>query len=201
MKKIILILIIVLISQNGYMSGSRKEVLMQERCSRNYNIFEIKITNNVQGVVQEIDEVNKSVSSFHGYSAVIIKVINRSNQSPLSEDFHIKFSSSETTLLKKIKKNGISNLEVNDPVIIMDSENIRYTIIYEVRGLHKIFFYHYSADAVDSVKTGETYILIADNIFSNENGVLYGNVGYGLYPDSPKIREKIDAILNSDKTF
>ena len=197
MKKALVLLFILFITQNGHLSGSRKKVPLRERCSKFNNIFIVKIVNTVNGIVREIDTVNKSVSSFHGYSAVILKIINKSNQLPSREAFHIKFPSAETTLLEKIKAKGIEHVAAKDTIIIMNAENIKYSIIYEVQGLRKIFFYYYSPDAVKTVQIGGTYILIADNSFSRENGVLYGNVDYGLYPNTAKMRERISTILKS----
>jgi hypothetical protein len=53
----------------------------------------------------------------------------------------------------------------------------------------------FCADAAAEIKPGNSCIFISDGAPSKKNGVFYGNIEYGLYPDTKEMRTKITEVL------
>ena len=193
---IILSFIIIFSAQDAFMSGMEQLEPLDKCFSKNSYVFLVTLTDTISGIVEELDNVSKDISGQFCYIAKINEIIhNKVGTSPRPEQWHIRFPATYDNLLKKIKKQGPGALEVNDLVIITDHENIHYSIMYHVDGQHKIFYYYACQDAAESININKKYFLIVENTFSPDNGVLYGNVDFGLYPATNTIRKKIIQIL------
>jgi hypothetical protein len=178
------------------MSGKIEEIELKDCCSNHNPICLVEIMGPIQGVVHELEGVDVNASRRHGFKAKILDVLNQTGSAfPAEENWHIRFPFPENRHLKEIKARGISALYPNETIFIMDSENISYTITYHVEGKHKIFIYSHCPDSVETVDAGQNYIFIASTLFSLKNRVLYGNIEYGLYPDTLEMLEKINVIL------
>jgi hypothetical protein len=189
-------------SINAYPSGMVQEVALEKIVSLQSNVFVVRITGFSTVKIKEFAAVaDKNDDSFvyQGYySAEIIDIINKSNQTGRADDsLTMLFSKPERQLIDKVIKKGIEGLQSGDTVFVMDAENLHHTYMYHVQGLRKIVYYYRSADAVKNIEKDSTCILISNAGFSKKNGVLYGNVGYGIFPDTAEMRDKIDAILKT----
>jgi hypothetical protein len=198
---IILSFIIIFSAQDAFMSGMEQLEPLDKCFSKNSYVFLVTLTDTTSGIVEELDNVSKDISGQFCYIAKINEIIhNKVGNSPNPEQWHIHFSAPYDKMLKKIKDVGPGAIKVNDKVIITDHENIQYSIMYHVDGMHKIFYYYACQDAAKSIKINKKYFLIVDNTFSPDNGVLYGNVDFGLYPATNTMRKKILQILKQSNS-
>ncbi len=200
MKIKIILLFFILSTRGASPSGSLKKVPFDDLFSLNDNIFAVKIIKEFEAVIDELDKVNPAVSRKKVYQAVITEVISKSSRSSETKDrWHVSFPESEKKEAKerKIKKTDLSE---NDVIYIMDYQDINYSVIYYVEERHKIFYYYYCPEAAGSIESGRSYIFITDGQYS-QNGVFYGNLKFGLYPDKQKIRQKINKVLKNLKNL
>jgi len=162
----------------------------------------VKIAGPTSVTIKELTQAAKKtapeIANKYYYPAQIVEIINKGESlREHEESWTILFSPRENAILKKIKKSGVGNIDVNDTIFIMDREDLSYSMIYYVEGRHKIFSYYYCTDAASEIKAGESYIFISNGVPSHKNGVFYGNVDFGLYPDTKEMRAKIASILEN----
>ncbi|MFP4165000.1 MAG: hypothetical protein ACLFVE_13555 [Chitinispirillaceae bacterium] len=198
MKTVKLLFMIIILAKAGYMSGRVKEVELKDMYLSTSNIFRVKIVGDSKARVKEIEEKmgKKASPEFHLYRAVVIEQLHFSDQFDTNEEnWTLLFSSPEDSNSRMIEGGKISIPDAEDTIIIMDQEYISQSMIYHVKGLRKIFIHYRCPDAAERIKTGETYLFISDKLATSKNGVYYGNIDFGLYPDTEKIREKITSVL------
>lgn len=200
MKLHTLVLLMLIFPGAGYMSGTVENIELKKRLDKDRPVYLVKIIGSSTVTIKELKEAIKvedaKIADQHYYSAEIIEIINAGNISPDDEEqWTMLFSLQEKAILKKIKKNGVAQVSVTDTIFIFDREDLRYSFIYYVEGMHKIFYYYRCVDASQKIEIGKTYLFVAGKSFSIKNGVLYGNVDYGLYPDTKAMRKKITGIL------
>jgi hypothetical protein len=202
MKKILLVFLLLVFAKEGYMSGEGKDIELSSRLDKRRNVYVVKIIGSSSVAIKEIKKASKDPTAADKsyYSAQIIEIINRGPGTwENEEEWTMLFSKKENSILAKIRKNGISGVKVHDTIFIMDAEDLSYSYIYEVEGRHKIFYYYHCADVAEKINNGETYLFIGDASVSKKNGVFYGNIDYGLYPNTKSMRDKIEGILKTSR--
>lgn len=203
MKHLTLLLLALLPACSALASGTREEVALKDRLDKRSWVYAVTITGTSKVTIKELKTAAKSdteISGAYYYSAAIAGIISRGESSLDSEEpWTMLFSARERATLKKAKESGAEKIGVSDTVFIMDAEDLSCSMTYYVEGRHKIFIYYYCADASAEIKPGKSYIFISNSAPSRKNGVFYGNVGYGLYPDTKAMRKKIKSILAPDR--
>jgi hypothetical protein len=200
MKRLILLLLVLFFSREGFMSGAREEVALKNVLQTRNNVYVVNIIGSYSVTIKEIKKKvqknDRELADKVYYAAKIVAIINKGDSSRNDkESWTMLFSPRELDVLKKIKTVGIEKICPSDTIFIMDGDDLSRSITYYVNGEHKIFIYDFCADAASEIKPGNSYIFISDGAPSKNSGVFYGNVGYGLYPDSNKMRNKIAKIL------
>jgi hypothetical protein len=198
-KYFFLLLFLIFISQAAFMSGSVDLISLEESFSENNAVYIITITGSFLAKINEINMVEPSVSQKVVYKAVVSQIYHQPSVSITNmteNEWHITLPSSEKESLKKIKKKKKLYPEINDEIYIMDSEDIYYSIVYHVKGLHKIFIYHQCGDSAKEIKTGEKYFFIRGSQSVNKNYVLYGNIDFGIFNYTNDIENRIKSIIS-----
>jgi hypothetical protein len=182
------------------MSGTLEQSSLEENFSENDSVYLVTITGSVTGQISEIYKKDRDASKIVVYRAVVDQIIYKSNISitSSSDKWHIKLPSPEKGIISQIHKKKESYPGVNDEILISDFENIHYSYVYYIEGLHKIFIYHNCPDSVKSVLIGQKYFFICMNNSLKTNPVLYGNIDLGLFPYTKDIRWRIDKIISSE---
>lgn len=197
MKSTVTLLFTLLLALSASASGSRKEVELSTRISKeNSSIFLIKL---IDFSPVEIEEF-RSVAGGEGirkFATVveIAEIIHAPESNPASEEWSVAFESESTKPLAKYRVHG--KAETGDTVIVMNGEDIERSYIYYVENRKRSFYYYYSPLAAEPpLFTDQHYIFISNGAPSEKNGVYLGNIGYGFYPDSEEIRHIITSRIH-----
>lgn len=198
MKIIKLLLLVIIFAKDGHMSGMVKQVELEELINYHSGIFRVKIVGSSQAEVKEIAEkIGFDKAKFHLYHAEVVEQIHTSNQFDTNEEnWTVLFSSPKAKNHRKTEDtSGCAIPDLRDTIMIMNQEYISQSMTYHVHGIRKIYIYYRCPDAADEINTGETYFFICGKLATPKNGVSYGSNGFGLYPDTKQIRDKITAAL------
>jgi hypothetical protein len=185
------------------MSGMNEPVELKSHLGDGSLVFAVRLTGSSTVTVKEFREATDAethhVAAQPYYAVEVLEVLHRGRPSTDGEEpWTLLFTPGEEAVLGKARTRGAENAEVGDTIFIMNGEDLDRTHIYYVEGRHKIFYYYFCPDAAKSVGVGKTLLFISGNSVSRKNGVLYGNVGDGLYPDTKAMRKKIAGILAGD---
>lgn len=189
------------LAKYGMASSIGKEVKLEDCLDKSRNVYVVKITGSPSVTIKEFKEKagteGPSVTDENYYSATVIEIINKGDGALLdTEPWTMLFPPAEEAMVKKTKAHGADSIKVRDTIFIFDEENLYYTYLYYVEGMRKIVYNHYCTDAAaGQIRIGSTYLFISKPGISNTNGVFYGNIGDGLYPNTKKMRKKIAGIL------
>jgi hypothetical protein len=188
-------LLAIIISVHGHSSGSIKIVALDDCVYPSSGVYTVRILDSDIASVKELEPFGNEVAHHPVYIARIVKILNPGFRTT-QESCHIVIPERLKSILKKNKNASSERMTVNDHILIMDRENISYSMIYHVENRHKIFYYYQCDAEVKQVAVGKEYIFITDEGMSDKNGVMYGNIRFGLYPDTELIRQKIMSIIN-----
>jgi hypothetical protein len=180
------------------MSGRLDETTLEENIVLENNIYVVSIISRMTGTIKEIEKMDSTAAGAVIYRAKIESIVyigSKNTQITLNDNWHLLFPQSINDIADKMKSKKGLYPEVNDEILIADYENINYSYIYYVKGLHKIFIYHRCLDSAKSINIGEKYYFISSGTRVKNNPVLYGNIELGLFPFNKNIESRIKKSL------
>ncbi len=199
MKNVKIGIFIVVLILNSFGSGSKKEVPLSSRISKTGSqIFLVKLIDFNSVAIEEFNSVagGEGIRKF-ATLVEITEVIHSSNPTVSDEAWSIDFKEESTKTLSPYRTKKAQSA-VGDTVIVMNGEDIGRSYTYYVENRKKIFYYYYSDLAAETpLLTDREYLFISNGLPSQKNGVYYGNIGYGFYPNSKEVREIVTTSLDS----
>ena len=177
---------------------NRVPIELNRRLNANNQVFIIKLID--FGPV-EIIEFNKASNGGFGVRkfaaiAVVSEVINRGKSTPVAEPWSIDYTRADTKQFKRYRVKGVPS-KVGDTILIMDAQSLQSTYNSSVKNSKAPFTYYYSPIAVEGpMITDQNYIFISNGFPSTKNGIYYGNIEYGIYPNIKELREAIITIIS-----
>lgn len=188
------VIISVIVSMNAYSSGSLKIVPLEECVNPSSGVYVVKIIDSGTIKVKELEKFGEEISNQTVYHARIISVLNQCSGNS-EESWSLIVPDKYKSVSDANKKKISADISERDQLLIMDRQNIEYSMIYYAENRHKIFYYYHSDSEVQQVSIGNEYIFVSDRGMSRKNGVIYGNVRFGLYPETQMMRKKIMSIV------
>ena len=182
-----------------FMSGIGRDLELSEVVSPNDDVYVVRVvgsgTVKIKEMIKPVAKIDPTLADFMYYRVEVVEVLYASSSiSGNAEQWTYLFPSSDAATLKTTRNSAGKALSIGDQFFVLDSEQALYSTMYYVQDLRKIVYYNNCQDLASTITNGASYIFVGSR--SIKNGVYYGNIGLGLFPNSTDVRQKILTALH-----